>query len=603
MDKIQLNLSFHNLSSMVENLTIFHKPHNRYSIVAPLKVNDKRAIYLVKDKRQSRAAGENIFKVIKFILQVNATDEQLRIYRFYESVDHPNFCKIESIEEVDRFIMIVQEHIDGLTLLEYFQTELNKAQKYRALFDLIFALDYIHEFSVVHGDIQPDNIIVRTSDHERYGTPVIIDFDLGKDLSHTGIRSAKRPFGTTLYMSPEMINNQFFDYKTDIWSLGMTLYSCIIPSRVIQYDLHHVSQCENTVSPKSPIRQIPKSPSYTSTLQLTSPKRSSVSNSPDKYRNGSLKRTKTQARISKSSQSSKSSKSDKSSSMTRNSSFQSNGVDCSPIRDDRVSRRYSQTDYSSMHGVTSPSREIVRTIGLSTAFIGNIYDFDHMVHQLDKNKHYIQMEYGSLFFNTIRVMLLKDYRRRPSAHKLKDVMIRSKYYSKLYPKNEPARIITFADDQVNDSLSSDSDTYSADLFDKSAHNDDLDGIDDNEGETVPNIVIGNQNQATDVDTCTDSEEIAEQMRTAISNPDIPNQKKKLKRKSSRLSKSMTNIGVESDDDMDRVEDNTKRKAKSKSKSRSRERNTKAKKRSMSRSHSTKRKSRRHLNTEHDDDDS
>lgn len=291
-DKIHLNLSFHNLRSMIENLNIFCK-NGRYAIVKILKFDNKRAVYLVRERLT------NVLKVLKFIMQVNMTIDQINIYQYFLNLDHPNFCSIESFESIDRFYMIVQEHVDGLLLNEYFMKNPKKKYKYKILFELVFALDRIHDDSIIHGDIKPDNIIVKNN------SPIILDFDLSKDLS-TQIKKIK-PFGTSLYMSPEMINDQYFDLKTDIWSLGMTLYTCIIK-------LEHVK------------------------LDLYSP---------------------------------------------------------------------------AMHSHKS-------------------YDFDYMIQNMHNKKEYIQIEYGRLFFNSIRAMLLIDLDQRPSASDLKVLLMQSKYYDVLY---------------------------------------------------------------------------------------------------------------------------------------------------------------------------
>jgi serine/threonine protein kinase len=229
-----LNLSFNNLQLMVENLAIFKEPNSRFRIIEPLKINDKRAVYLVTD-------FDTQPKVLKFLLKISTTDEQLWIYNFYKDLTHPNFCKIYSIESIDRFYMVVQEYIDGQTLGRYFESNPSKCGAYCTLFELIFALDYIHSRSIVHGDIKPENIIVRKG----CNVPIIIDYDMGKNLlmcnvnqtqitkstnsPNSLIRTTIRPFGTNLYMSPEMSNDLVYDIKTDIWSLGITLYVCIIP--------------------------------------------------------------------------------------------------------------------------------------------------------------------------------------------------------------------------------------------------------------------------------------------------------------------------------------------------------------------------------------
>ena len=71
MNNTVLNLSFRNLRPMIEKLCIFTDVDvRRYSIIKSLKINEKRAIYLVHD------IHNNSLKVLKFILQINMTDEQ-----------------------------------------------------------------------------------------------------------------------------------------------------------------------------------------------------------------------------------------------------------------------------------------------------------------------------------------------------------------------------------------------------------------------------------------------------------------------------------------------------------------------------------------------
>ena len=451
MDKVQLNLSFHNLGSMIEDLQIFVKHNGRYSIISTLKLNDRRAIYLVKDNVQSDAKKEIVYKVLKFLLQVNTTDEQYHIYRFYQGINHPNFCKIESIEEIDRFVMIVQEYIKGVTLREYFQANLSKAQKYRILFDLIFALDYIHQYSIIHGDIKPDNIIVRTDNTDRrFGTPVVIDYDLGKDMSNANIRLTKKPFGTNLYMSPEMINGQMYSFKTDIWSLGMTLYSCIIPTKIIQSDLYHVMNydyLESSSNPTSPTKTSPTSPTKT---MPSSPTKMKTLPSCPLFLTDSLNDTSTKIESPKRSNPSKLSPVPNSQSSINLGGTSLDLEDKRSIKVESVRTNINLDDNYRQSYQT-------RSIDIFPRSVDNPYDFDNMVYQLDRNRALIKKDYGNIFYNTIRVMLLKDYKRRPSAQKLKSVVIRSKYYLKLYPQNTKTN-------KIDDTIDSDSDSCSAEMF-------------------------------------------------------------------------------------------------------------------------------------------
>jgi len=334
-----LNLSFNNLQLIVENLAIFKESNSRFRIIEPLKINDRRAVYLVTDRDCDSQP-----KVLKFLLKVSTTDEQLWIYNFYKDLTHPNFCKIYSIEPIDRFYMVVQEYIDGQTLNRYFESNPSKCGAYRTLFELIFALDYIHGRSIVHGDIKPENIIVRKG----CDVPVIIDYDMGKNMTMCNvnqIRTAIRPFGTNLYMSPEMSNDLMYDIKTDIWSLGITLYVCIIPG--IQ-DLRISDSTPNPNSTESTADSKNRSPARASS-DHSSPNRLS--------------------------------------------------------RDTQYLRKSSMQTYNS---------------------------YDNLLYGFSLNKIAIQNGYGKLFYNTISAMLVKDYKKRPSANTLSSIIIKSKYYTQCY---------------------------------------------------------------------------------------------------------------------------------------------------------------------------
>lgn len=89
------------------------------------------------------------------------------------------------------------------------------------------ALNYAHQNGVFHGDLKPSNILLT---HE--GIPMIVDFGLSKDIkkrsfSEGASREAKEFTGTLAYAAPEQIKENIINDKTDIWSLGVTLYELL----------------------------------------------------------------------------------------------------------------------------------------------------------------------------------------------------------------------------------------------------------------------------------------------------------------------------------------------------------------------------------------
>ena len=90
------------------------------------------------------------------------------------------------------------------------------------------ALDAAHREGVVHRDIKPANIILKDD-----GQPVILDFGVAR-ADGPGLETLTRTgevFGTPAYMSPEQINGAGIDLRTDVYSLGATLYECLTLQR------------------------------------------------------------------------------------------------------------------------------------------------------------------------------------------------------------------------------------------------------------------------------------------------------------------------------------------------------------------------------------
>lgn len=211
--KKRLSLSFHNIDLLIKKLDIFQQ---KYSIVNTLKSNFKRCIYDVIDN------SDNNRKVMKFIVTSSITDEQMKIYKFFSSYSHKNFCKINKIFENSIFTVLVMDYIYGSTLCDY-----TKHNEYDKIFiELIHALKYLHSNKIIHGDIKPHNVIIKPDN-----TPVIIDYDMCKICIHDKF-DVNNIFGTKFFMPPEMTTKQIISTKIDIWSLGVTLYSCIIKNPI-----------------------------------------------------------------------------------------------------------------------------------------------------------------------------------------------------------------------------------------------------------------------------------------------------------------------------------------------------------------------------------
>jgi len=139
-------------------------------------------------------------------------------------LNHENIVKVYDIEELYRTTFIIMEYLEGAPL----DHVLEKMQKLplSSVLDILFqtcaGLTYAHSEGIVHQDIKPDNIFIQPDNRIK-----IVDFGLA---CRPGTSQSSMT-GTFFYMSPEQIEGDPIDERTDIYSLGITAYEMITGER------------------------------------------------------------------------------------------------------------------------------------------------------------------------------------------------------------------------------------------------------------------------------------------------------------------------------------------------------------------------------------
>lgn len=139
-------------------------------------------------------------------------------------LEHPNIVRVYDLLEWDGLLCIVLEYVEGRNLDDVVRKETGAmpTERLGPIFkQILAAVAYAHEQGVIHRDIKPSNFML-TAD----GTVKVLDFGIAKvvgseeaQLTRTGTR-----MGTANYMSPEQVMGAPIDLRTDIYSLGVTLF-------------------------------------------------------------------------------------------------------------------------------------------------------------------------------------------------------------------------------------------------------------------------------------------------------------------------------------------------------------------------------------------
>jgi eukaryotic-like serine/threonine-protein kinase len=157
----------------------------------------------------------------------NARERFIHEAKAASALEHTNICSVHEIGEHEGRTFIVMGYYEGESLKKKIDTgpvQIDEAVNITR--EIAQGLTKAHDAGIIHRDIKPANIIV-TKD----GDAKILDFGLAKVSGRTLLTKSGTTLGTAAYMSPEQARGEAVDKRTDIWSLGVTMYEMITGKR------------------------------------------------------------------------------------------------------------------------------------------------------------------------------------------------------------------------------------------------------------------------------------------------------------------------------------------------------------------------------------
>ena len=195
-----------------------------YEIVRELGRGGMGIVYEAFEKALDRKVA------LKILPEESAGDSEfvesfLSEARAAARVSHANIVHVYAVGEDNGIYYIAMEYVEGRTLRQCV-TEDGPFEPQRALEIIRLAAQALaeaHRHKIVHRDIKPANIMLTRS-----GEVKVMDFGLAKmGAGKTGIMSVDGVMGSPLYMSPEQVHGRRLDTRTDIYSLGASLYEML----------------------------------------------------------------------------------------------------------------------------------------------------------------------------------------------------------------------------------------------------------------------------------------------------------------------------------------------------------------------------------------
>ena len=220
----------------------------RYEIIDEIGRGGMAVVYRIMDHTLHKQAA---LKMIKDSLQQDEgyLKRFIREAQAAAKLSHPNIVDVYDVDQDRGHWFIVMELIEGMTLKQYIQKKgrLSSTECVGISMQAADALYTAHRAGIIHRDIKPDNIIITTN-----GNVKISDFGIARMQSSDTM--TVDACGSVYYSSPEQVRGGYSDQRTNIYSLGVTMYEMctgklpFVGNSVVEIAMHHMEG--NVIAPK-----------------------------------------------------------------------------------------------------------------------------------------------------------------------------------------------------------------------------------------------------------------------------------------------------------------------------------------------------------------
>jgi eukaryotic-like serine/threonine-protein kinase len=202
-----------------------------YEVLAPLGAGGMGRVYKVRNVISNRE------EAMKFLLPDFASDPELAArfmaeIRTLAGLEHPGIAQLRTAFQIQNQFVMVMEFVEGTTLEKLAaQTHIPPDHVLDYAMQVLAALRYAHSRGVTHRDIKPANIMITS-----HGLVKLMDFGIAKSTNDMQLTRPGTTMGSVYYMSPEQVRGGTVDARSDLYSLGVTLYEMLTGQKPFQAD-------------------------------------------------------------------------------------------------------------------------------------------------------------------------------------------------------------------------------------------------------------------------------------------------------------------------------------------------------------------------------
>ncbi len=233
-----------------------HKQLGEYEIIRELGRGGMGEVYLVRNVISDRVEAMKIL-LPDLAQQGELANRFLREIKVLASLEHPNIAQLRTAFTAENQLVMIMEYVEGENLAERLDCgALSVADAVNYIRQALTALSYAHGKGIIHRDIKPGNMMLTPQ-----GIVKLMDFGIARSTTDLGMTVTGTTMGSLDYMSPEQVKSETTDARSDLYSVGVSLYQMVTGHRMFSAtSSYSVMEAHVKEMPRPPIELHPGVP-------------------------------------------------------------------------------------------------------------------------------------------------------------------------------------------------------------------------------------------------------------------------------------------------------------------------------------------------------